>query len=89
MPPQNEGAVLLSELFLFCVRRALRRNLLSELSFFRGGRALRPRLQGFPCALIILCCRWKSQYVTKILHLAVSPLPGIHQGGAFFISMGL
>lgn len=38
----NEGAVHLSELSLFLVRRALRRNQLGELSFFRDGRALRP-----------------------------------------------
>ena len=42
MPPQiNEGGGLLRELSLFCVRCALQRNQLSELSFFRGSRALR------------------------------------------------
>ena len=41
-------------LFLFFVRRALRRNPLSELSFSRSSRALRLHLQGFPCTLSIV-----------------------------------
>ena len=50
-PLINEGGGLLVELSLYFVRRALRRNQLSELSFFRDNRALRLHLQGFPCTL--------------------------------------